>query len=41
MAKWNSLNIRYQNGQTVTDKVAQQRLFKKLSCPCDKRKLFY
>lgn len=33
MAKGSTFNIRYQNGQTVTDKVAQQRLFKKVKLP--------
>lgn len=31
-----TLNKRYQNGQTATDKVLHQRLLKKLSCPCDR-----
>lgn len=33
------MNVRYQNGQTAADKVAQQRLLKKLNCPCDRRKV--
>lgn len=34
-----TLNTRYQNAQTATDKVPHQRLLKKLSCPCDRRKV--
>lgn len=39
MEKGYTLNVRYQNGQTATDKAPHQRLLKKLSCPCDRRKV--
>lgn len=37
--KKETLNIRYENIQTATDKVPHQRLLKKSSCPCDRRKV--
>lgn len=30
--------MRYQSGQTATDKVPHQRVLKKIGCPCDRRK---